>query len=66
MAEKPSPESQSDQEEEQTLESLRNLANQWRKRLQDPVTQALVKSGQAQISPLVRKLLAAFPPPRKR
>lgn len=45
------------------LESrLRALAGEWRDRLADPVVAAGVRAGRLRVSPLVRDLLAAFPP----
>lgn len=49
--------------ESQELEgNLRKLAEKWRAKLADPLVQQMVKSGQMVVSPLVQKLLAAFPP----
>jgi hypothetical protein len=41
---------------------LKVVADQWRQRLADPATQALIKSGAMTVSPLVKELLATFPP----
>ena len=42
--------------------SLRRQAKEWRRRLDDPVTKKLIKSGHLTVSPLVTELLKAFPP----
>lgn len=55
--------SQNPSQEAAKLEShLKRIAQQWHQRLADPLIQAQVKSGQIQISPLVRRLLEAYPP----
>lgn len=56
----------SEEEANQMLAKLRQMAQEWRTRLDDPVIQSMVKSGQMQISPLVEKLLRAFPPKSKK
>lgn len=51
-----------DQEADDLHNRLQKLADEWRKRLSNPVLKNMVESGQMQISPLIKKLLAAFPP----
>jgi hypothetical protein len=55
-----------DREAAQLEESLRQQADRWRERLADPVLAEQVRAGTAVISPLVRGLLAAFPPAPKK
>lgn len=50
-------EEMSDQEGYQMLEALRQIAEEWRERLRDPVLASLIRSGKVQINPLVLKLL---------
>ena len=50
-----------DQEAASLLKSLEEQAQTWRQRLQDPGMQALITSGKMQVSPLVARLLEAFP-----
>lgn len=49
-------------EADEMLEALQTEADQWRRRLADPVMKGLLKAGQMQVDPLVTGLLKAFPP----
>lgn len=64
------PQNQSEQATEQEAQELerhlRQLADQWRKRLEDPQVAAQVKAGTLAVSPLVQSLLNAFPPAREK
>ena len=44
-----------------TAEQLRKIADQWRTRIENPTTQALVKAGKLKIDPLILELLELFP-----
>ena len=46
---------------EESLNQLRELARQWHRRLQDPLLQRALAAGRASVSPLVRELLEMFP-----
>ncbi len=39
---------------------LKELADEWRERLKDPVTREMIKSGKLAVSPLVLDLVAAY------
>ena len=55
-----------EEEANQFLESLQKQADQWRERLSQSPMAELVASGKMRVSPLVRDLLAAFPPKSKK
>lgn len=55
-----------DQEADRMLKSLEEQAEAWREKLKVPATQELIRQGKLQLSPLVKKLLSAFPPVRKK
>ena len=50
-----------EQEAKEFQESLQKEAEQWRKRLKDPLIQAQIKAGTLIVSPLVESLLALPP-----
>lgn len=52
-----------EQEAEATIKSLQKQAEAWRKRLADPILVKLIKDNKVHISPLILKLIVAFPPP---
>lgn len=54
-----------DQEADELTVKLKAIADQWRTRLADPATQQQLAAGTLAVSPLVKELLAAFPPDPK-
>ncbi len=50
-----------DQEADEMLDHLHQLADQWRERLRDPAMRQLVERGLVKINPLVLKLLKISP-----
>ncbi len=55
-----------EQEATKLLERLKVMAEQWRSRLADPILQRAIEAGQLVLSPLVKELLALFPPAGKK
>lgn len=51
-----------DRQGDEMAERLRAMADRWRERLADPVLADQIRTGRATLSPLVKNLLAAFPP----
>jgi len=49
---------------DQVEQGLRQMAEQWRRKLADPVLRREIQAGRLTLSPLVQKLLLAFPPAR--
>ena len=53
---------ETEQDAERMLDHLKALASQWKSRLADPVLAKEIEAGRMAVSPLVRELLAMFPP----
>lgn len=56
----------SQEEADELTNHLQKLADQWRERLENPQVKAQIAAGVLQVSPLVRELLDAFPPRKKK
>ena len=51
-----------EQEAAEWEKDAQKIADEWREKLSHPATKALLKEGKIHVSPLITKLLSAYPP----